>query len=147
MAANPDKKTFTRFCKSIGFISKSTQEGKKKLNKLFEESHFLIVPSEAEAYGLVFCEANSFGVPAISRKLGGITTIIKDNINGITFEKNENKNEYINYIYHLMNNYDKYKKLCLSSFNEFKTRLNWDTAGEKVKELIEEVLDRKNLIS
>ena len=136
-------KPFPEFVKSLGFISKSTEEGKNRLSQLFEESHFLIVPSEAEAYGLVFCEANSFGVPAISRKLGGITTIIKDNINGITFNKDAETNEYVNYIYNLMNDFKEYKKLSISSFNEFKTRLNWDTAGQKVKELIEEMLNKK----
>ncbi len=106
------RKPLPDFVKSLGFISKSTEEGKKRLNRLFEESHFLIVPSEAEAYGLVFCEANSFGVPAISRKLGGITTIIKDNVNGITFNKESGANKYIDYIYNLMNNYDEYKKFA-----------------------------------
>ena len=125
------KKPFPDFVKPLGFISKSTEEGKEKLNSLLKGSHFLIVPSIAEAYGLVFCEANSFGVPAISRKLGGITTIIKDNVNGKTFDKNADETEYINFIYSLMNDFDKYKKLCLSSFNEFQTRLNWDTAGRK----------------
>ena len=136
-------KPFPEFVKSLGFISKSTEEGKNRLSQLFEESHFLIVPSEAEAYGLVFCEANSFGVPAISRKLGGITTIIKDNVNGITFKKDADTNEYVNYIYNLMNNFNEYKRLSFSSFNEYKTRLNWDTAGERVKELIEEMLNKK----
>lgn len=141
------EKPFPDFIKSLGFISKSTNEGQKRLNNLFEESHFLIVPSEAEAYGLVFCEANSFGVPAISRKLGGITSIIKDNINGITFDKNDSVKEYINYINNLICNYDAYKKLCISSFNEFKTRLNWDTAGQTVKNFIEEMLERKEISS
>lgn len=141
------KEPLPDFVKPLGFISKSSEEGKKKLNKLFKESHFLIVPSIAEAYGLVFCEANSFGVPAISRKLGGITTIIKDHINGITFERNADESGYIDYIYTLMNDFNEYKKLCFSSFNEFKTRLNWDTAGEKVKEVVEEMLAAKNLIS
>jgi glycosyltransferase involved in cell wall biosynthesis len=131
------------FVKPLGFISKSTQEGRTKLNQLFAESHFLIVPSEAEAYGLVFCEANSFGVPALSKKLGGITTIIKDNINGKTFDKNAEIDEYVNFIYNTLNDYNKYKELCLSSFIEFKTRLNWDTAGRTVKKLIEEMLGRK----
>lgn len=129
------------FVKSLGFISKSTKEGRTRLNKLFEESHFLIVPSLAEAYGLVFCEANSFGVPAISRKLGGITTIIRDDINGKTFPVDTAIDEYANYIYNLMNDFSRYSGLCLSSFNEFITRLNWDSAGETLKIHIEELLE------
>lgn len=134
------EKPLPDFVKSLGFISKSTDEGKQKINKLFQESHFLIVPSQAEAYGLVFCEANSFGVPAIATNVGGISTIIKNNINGRSFSPYAKIDEYVDFIFELMNNSNAYKKLALSSFNEFKTRLNWDTAGQAVKRMIDELL-------
>lgn len=133
-------KPLPEFVKSLGFISKSTKEGTEYLNKLFEGSHFLIVPSQAEAYGLVFCEANSFGVPALATDVGGIPTIIKNDINGRTFSKDAAFVEYVNYISDLMSDYDKYEKLALTSFNEYKTRLNWDTAGQAVKKMIDELL-------
>lgn len=131
------------FVKPLGFISKSTEEGRQKLNKLFEESHFLIVPSQAEAYGLVFCEANAFGVPAIATNVGGITTIIRNDINGRTFSPNGAITEYSDYIFNLMVNYSEYKNLALSSYNEFRNRLNWDTAGKSFRVLIEELLNNR----
>ena len=134
------EKPLPDFVKSLGFISKSTDEGKQKINKLFQESHFLIVPSQAEAYGLVFCEANSFGVPAIATNVGGISTIIKNNINGRSFSPNAKIDEYVDFIFELMKNSNAYNKLALSSFNEFKTRLNWDTAGQAVKRMIDDLL-------
>lgn len=130
------------FVKPLGFISKATQEGMKRLNNLFEESHFLIVPSVAEAYGLVFCEANSFGVPALATNVGGITTIIKNDVNGRTFPLNADISEYANYIYNLMNDYDRYENLALSSFNEYQIRLNWNTAGQSVRKLVDELLNK-----
>lgn len=136
------EKPLPDFVKSLGFISKSTEDGKKKLNKLFEESHFLIVPSQAEAYGLVFCEANSFGVPALATNVGGIPTIIKNDINGRTFPLDADINEYVEYIFNLMNNPNEYKKLALTSFNEFKSRLNWDIAGQTVKKMIDDLLNK-----
>jgi glycosyltransferase involved in cell wall biosynthesis len=137
-------KPLPEYVKSLGFISKSTKEGTEYLNKLFEESHFLIVPSQAEAYGLVFCESNSFGVPALATDVGGIPTIIKNDINGRTFSKDAAVVEYVNYISDLMSDYDKYEKLALSSFNEYTIRLNWDTAGQSVNLLVSQILDQKN---
>jgi glycosyltransferase involved in cell wall biosynthesis len=128
------------FVKSLGFISKSTPEGKDKINQLIAESHFLILPSRAECYGVVFCEANSFGVPCISRKVGGIPTIIKPNINGNLFDINADISEYCDYIYHLFANYQEYKDLSLSAFHEYESRLNWDVAGRQVKTLLEAIL-------
>ena len=128
------------FVKWLGFISKSTPEGEEKINRLLAESHFLILPSQAECYGIVFCEANSFGVPCLATNVGGIPTIIKDNFNGKTFSPEANISEYCNYIASLMTNYSEYKRLALSSFNEYQSRLNWDVAGKAVKNLLLELL-------
>jgi glycosyltransferase involved in cell wall biosynthesis len=128
--------TLPSFVKPLGFISKSTPTGKKRINQLIAESHFLILPSQAECYGVVFCEANSFGVPSISRKVGGIPTIIQPHINGNLFDLNAEISEYVDYIYRLFSNYVDYKNIALSSFNEYQSRLNWKVAGQKVKELL-----------
>ncbi|MFM6811314.1 MAG: glycosyltransferase [Dolichospermum sp.] len=69
------------FVKVLGFIPKSTSEGKNKIYQLIADSHLLILPSIADCSPIVFCEANSLGVPCISRNVGGISTIIKDNLN------------------------------------------------------------------
>lgn len=131
--------TLPSFVKPLGFISKSTIAGKEKIEQLIAESHFLILPSRAECYGVVFCEANSFGVPCISREVGGIPTIIKPNVNGNLFDLNASVSEYCDYIYGLFSNYNDYKKLALSTFNEYESRLNWTVSGKKVKELLNKI--------
>ena len=128
------------FVKSLGYISKSTIAGKEKINQLIAESHFLILPSRAECYGVVFCEANSFGVPCISRRVGGIPTIIKQNVNGNLFDINAKPSEYSNYIYSLFSNYRDYQDLALSAFHEYESRLNWRIAGQHVKNLLKSIL-------
>jgi glycosyltransferase involved in cell wall biosynthesis len=128
------------YIKQYGFIDKSTREGKNKIDTLFTEAHFLFVPSLAEAFGIVYCEANSFGVPSIATNTGGIPTIIKDNKNGMKFDINTKPAEYSSYIQRLFSNPSKYKELALSSFEEYQTRLNWNTTGAKIKSLFENLL-------
>ena len=128
------------FVLDIGFISKATEEGLNKIKKLMAESHFLIMPSRAETYGNVFCEANSFGVPCISTNVGGIPTIIKDSLNGKVFPLNASTSDYCNYIYNLFLNYSEYKKLALSSFDEYQNRLNWTVASQSAKELFMSII-------
>ena len=124
------------FVKPLGYISKSTPEGKNKIYQLIANSHFLILPSIADCSPIVFCEANSLGVPCISRKVGGIPTIIKDDLNGKLFDRDSDATEYCEYISNIFTNYAEYKKLAFSAFNEYESRLNWKVAGQKVKELI-----------
>lgn len=124
------------YVKPLGFISKSTSKGKHKINKLLAESHFLILPSQAECFGVVFCEASSFGVPSIATNVGGIPSAVKMDINGKLFDINANITEYCKYISDLFVNYSEYKKLALSSFHEYQSRLNWSIAGATVKNLL-----------
>jgi glycosyltransferase involved in cell wall biosynthesis len=127
------------FVKPLGFISKSNKRGKEKISQLISESHFLIVPSKAECYGIVFCEANSLGVPCLATKVGGIPTIIKDDINGKLFNIDADPEEYCSYILNLFINYCEYKKLAFSSFREYQLRLNWTAAGQNVKKLLTDI--------
>lgn len=129
-------KALPDFVKFMGFISKSTSEGQKKIYQLIADSHFLILPSIADCSPIVFCEANSLAVPCISRNVGGIPTIIKDDLNGKLFERDSDSTEYCEYIFNIFTNYAQYKELALSAFNEYKSRLNWRVAGEKVKDLL-----------
>lgn len=126
------------FVNSLGFISKSTEEGRKKISRLLAEAHFLILPSRAEAYGIALCEANSFGTPCISVNTGGIPTIIRDALNGRLFSSDASVTEYCEYILHLFSNYFQYKNLAQSSFYEYQSRLNWSVATQTVKQLLME---------
>lgn len=128
------------FVKVIGYVNKGTTEGANLMNKLFSESHFFIMPSKAESYGHVLCEANSFGLPCIATNVGGIPTIVKDGLNGKTFSLNSSIGEYCTYIASLMSNYSEYKKLAHSSFQQYQSRLNWEVAGKTVKQLIMELV-------
>jgi glycosyltransferase involved in cell wall biosynthesis len=135
----PKTESVPDYIKCHGFISKRTPEGRDKITRLLHESHFLFVPSRAEAYGIVFCEANAYGLPSLTSYVGGIPTVVKDNVNGMTFALDAETSTYCDYISNLMQNYTRYEELVLSSFNEYQTRLNWGTATATVKKLIEDL--------
>jgi glycosyltransferase involved in cell wall biosynthesis len=126
------------FVERHGFISKKTEEGRKRLDQLFSEAHFLILPARAECFGVVFAEASSFGVPSLATRVGGISTAIRDGKNGQTFSVDENPEKYCDYIERLMSSKQEYKDLALSSFREYSARLNWLSAGSRVHDLIRE---------
>lgn len=122
-----------------GFISKSEPGGIEKIENIISESHFLFVPSKMEAYGLVFCEAMSVGVPAITSKTGGIPTIVKNDINGVILDINASAMEYAENIYKIFTNQSLYKELSISAYADFKERLNWNVAGKNMAKYINEL--------
>jgi glycosyltransferase involved in cell wall biosynthesis len=124
------------YVRALGFINKATETGRRQLDELFGESHFLVVPSRAEAYGIVFCEASSFGVPSLATQVGGIPTVVRNGINGQTFPLDAPANAYADFIRNMMRHPDRYRALAHAAFREYEARLNWQTAGRAMKELL-----------
>ncbi|MDQ4146115.1 MAG: glycosyltransferase family 4 protein, partial [Pseudomonadota bacterium] len=86
------------FLRVFRFVSKSTASGRKQLEELIAGSHFLILPTKADCFGIVLCEANSYGVPCLTTDVGGIPTIIKNDANGRVFSIREEPSKYCEYI-------------------------------------------------
>tara|TARA_R110000868_G_scaffold168780_1_gene403608 strand:- start:115 stop:1257 length:1143 start_codon:yes stop_codon:yes gene_type:complete len=135
----PGMTTPPPYVRNLGYISKHTTEGNTRIRELLAETHFLFVPSTAEAYGIVFCEANAFAVPCLTTYVGGISTIVKDNLNGMTFGLDASIEHYCNYITTLMHDRKRYDEMAKASYHEFVARLNWPAATQRVKGLIETV--------
>lgn len=133
----PGMTTPPPYVKCLGYISKHTPEGKTSIRELLAATHFLFVPSRAEAYGIVFCEANAFAVPCLTTYVGGIGTIVKDNINGMTFGLDASVQTYCDYIVNLMHDRKRYDDMAHAAYHEFVTRLNWQVAAQDVKGMIE----------
>lgn len=124
--------------KTMGFVRNWTPEGKAVIRKLFADSHFLIVPSRAECFGLVFAEASAHGVPSLASDTGGIPSVVSNGVNGYRVALGENfVAEAARRVSELMADREKYRALALSSYQEFLTRLNWKTSGLKVRAIME----------
>ncbi|MFT3992091.1 MAG: glycosyltransferase family 4 protein [Luteolibacter sp.] len=119
-----------------GFVSKKTPEGKALFEHLFSESHFLIVPTRAECFGLVFAEAASFGLPSLGADTGGVASVVRDEVNGKLFPLGAGGAAYADWIQQVAGNEERYRRLALDSLKEFDSRLNWDVAGKSVVEMM-----------
>jgi glycosyltransferase involved in cell wall biosynthesis len=128
------------FVKPLGFISKATPAGQERITQLLMESHFLILPTLADCTPIVFCEANSLGVPCLSTTVGGVPTMIRNDVNGRLFAPDGQISDYCDYITDLFANYPAYQNLALSAFDEYQSRLNWGTIGRQVKTLLENII-------
>jgi glycosyltransferase involved in cell wall biosynthesis len=128
------------YVKCLGYISNASQEGIAQLQDLLAKTHFLLLPTLADACPHVVSEANSFGVPSLTTDVGGLPTLVKDDLNGKKFAKNATIEEYCTYIFDLFSDYSRYKDLALSSFHEYETRLSWSVAGRTIKKLLTELI-------
>jgi glycosyltransferase involved in cell wall biosynthesis len=125
------------FVRCLGFLNKFEGDNAKRIESLLASSHFLIVPSIAESFGAVFCEASSFGTPSLARRIGGIPGAVRDGVNGQLFSRDAAISEYSDFITKMFRDYASYKALALSSFNEYETRLNWTKTADLLVELFQ----------
>ena len=116
----------------IPFLDKNEPEQNKELQQLFLKSDFLLLPSRTEAYGVVFCEANAYGLPAITTDTGGIPGVIEEGKNGFMFPLKARGREYAELISEVHGDDQKYYQLVRTSREIFETKLNWDVWGIQV---------------
>lgn len=133
----PSEIDLPEFVTVKGFIDKNDEAGQAALNALFSEAHFLMLLSKAENFGLVICEASSFGLPSIGSKVGGITSAIQDDINGKTFPSDAPLDQHCDYISGLFNDPEAYRTLAQSTYADYCARLSWEAAAKELKATIE----------
>lgn len=124
----------------LGRISKATPEGCERLERLIAEAHFLLLPTRADCTPVVFGEANAFGVPCVAPDVGGVASVIRHGRNGFVIPPAAGPVGYAEAIATAWSDAEAYADLALSSFEEYRTRLNWQSAGKTVKGLLEEVV-------
>ena len=126
-----------------GFVDKHSTSGKEIYSKAFSQAFALFMPSLAECYGLVYCEANAYGVPAVGRDVGGVGTIIHDGVNGLLLPATTSAAEAASRLMHWIKNPETYREACRLSRLEYERRLNWDVAGERMAEIIAREVEKR----
>jgi glycosyltransferase involved in cell wall biosynthesis len=132
------------FVRVFKHLDKSVPEDQKLLTELFARSHFMVLPTRAEAFGLVFAEASAFGLPSLSHRIGGVTTVVKENRNGFLFDINDPISDWSKLITSIFQDKNRLHELALSSFGEYSSRLNWAVASREAVALTKEMLSAQN---
>ncbi len=130
--------------KVIPFLDKNDERQRKELEQLLISADFLLVPTRAEAYGLVFCEASAFGLPVITTNTGGVPEIVREGENGFLLPYEARGDAYAEVIARVFRNDERYTELVRTSRAAFEERLNWDAWGIAVKQVLADLLDHQN---
>ena len=79
----PEMKEAQETVKELGLGDKVEFLGfRDDIKELILKSHFLLLTSQTESFGLAALEALSLGVPVLSTRVGGIPEVVEDNVTG-----------------------------------------------------------------
>jgi len=117
--------------KSLGRISKATPEGMDRFTRLMAEAHFLIVPTRADAYGIVYLEAAAYGVPSLATRTGGVPSAVLDGRTGLLFDPEDAGVRYADAIERLFTDRDAYRAMALAAYRDHTERTNWPVVARQ----------------
>lgn len=127
----------------IPWLDKSKPEDINIYHDILRNSYFLVLPTEFDAFGIVFCEASAYGVPSIAANVGGVSQPIKEGKNGFLLPPEATAKDYADRIRSIFEDQEGYTALRISSRAEFEKRLNWNVWETKVNEIISDLLNKK----
>ena len=131
------------YVRAMGFISKSTIEGRQKMESLLRDADLFILPTLAEAAGIVFCEASAFGLPSLSYATGGVPDYVRDGVNGACLPVGTPAEGFANAAQEMLRDAGRYEALSLGAFEEYANRLNWDSSVRRLVDLCRSALQNK----
>ncbi len=121
----------------FGLLARNDAAQSSKLRELLLASHFLVVPTLAECFGLVFAEAQAFALPPVSRAIVGVPSVILDGKTGIVQPKDDGPEPYVRRILELLEgDRGAYLAMALAGRRHFCERLNWPVFGAGIAALI-----------
>lgn len=127
----------------VPFLSKQSDSGCRKLSDLLVSAHFFLLPTMADAFPHVLCEASAHGLPSIVRNTGGLSGAIRNGINGFLMAANATGVEYASKVLETVHDPDRYERLVRGSRDAYEQRLNWDSWGLAMNPIFEEALSRR----
>lgn len=128
VGCDPPPEALLPFVHPLGFVSKRSPEGKRRLVELLLRSHFLILPTIADCTPCVFSEANAFALPVLTTAVGGVPSVVREGVNGHLFALDAPASAWADVIAAYRDDPLRYRRAALSAYDEYATRLNWDAA-------------------
>lgn len=102
------------------------------------DAHLLLHPALFDPAPRVTAEAAAFGTPTITNNTGGLGTSVLDGVSGIVLPKGSPPEAYVQAIIDLVNDPERYQRLCQTTRERYEKELNWDVAGKRLVTILEE---------
>ena len=110
----------------IPYLDKFDPAAGADFARVFAEADLLILPTRAECYGMVFCEAAAFGVPSIATATGGTPEAIREGATGHTLPPEARGRAFADLIRAIVGEPGRMEALRRAARDDFEARLNWN---------------------
>lgn len=137
IGCDPDLKREHRRIRKLGLLDKDSEKDNALLLRTLSEAHFLVVPSKAECYGMVYAEASAYGLPSVAFDVGGVGTVVRNGKNGILLPPTAGAAVIAERIAALWSDSEAYQELAHFTRRDFDERINWSQCIEELSGILE----------
>lgn len=113
------------------FLDKNLEKDFHQLHQVFLETDFLLLPTRAECAGIVFSEASAYGIPSFTTDTGGVTTYVRNGVNGYALPQSAEGSDYAERIRQLLSDPAELERMRKTARNFYETYLAWDNWGKR----------------
>lgn len=141
LAKHPDATLTVVGCQPAILSPNCTVVGEVNVEEVatyYEKASVFCMPTTREPFGIVFVEAMSFALPVVANKIGSISDMVKDGINGYLVENDSL--QYSEVLGELIAHPQKCKEMGENGFKFAESEFNWKRVGEKIRKNIDAVL-------
>ncbi|UWU89980.1 glycosyltransferase family 4 protein [Bradyrhizobium sp. CB1015] len=121
----------------IPYLDKNDPAQRSRLEQLYRDADFFLLPTRADCFPIVLCEAAAHGVPSVARATGGVPYAVREGATGVLMPSNASKSDYAGVIAEIFANPNRLARLRQSSRDAYETQLNWQAWGRRVSDLIQ----------
>lgn len=139
VSSSVTKRSIPENVKFHGRLDKSDANDLKLFDKLFNSAHLFLLPTKAEALGMVFAEAAALGLPSISFATGGVETVVRHGETGLLLPPNSTAEDFANAIKDLVLSPIRYETFSHAAIEDSRNRLNWDAWSRAIREICERI--------
>lgn len=127
----------------VPFLDKNKDSDTQKFKEILSKSHFLILPTQKECFGIVFIEASAYGIPSFALDTGGVSGAIKEGVNGHLFDEHRITERMSSKIEYYISHPHEYHKLSESCIEYYNKEANWDIWAQKLLQTIKGIIDTR----
>ncbi len=127
--------------KCLGPLRLSSEADRKRHQQTMRDCHLMILPSEAECYGIAPAEAAHFARPSVVSEAGGLPDVVLHERTGLVMPMRASALDYAAALVGLVSDEARYRAMCEAALDRAQSVLNWEAWRRGMREMIAEAME------
>ncbi len=123
-----------------GRLMLNKPEDRTRLEETLRDSHWMLLPSLGEAFGIAAAEAAHFGRPTIVTNTGGLPWVVQHDRTGHVMPARATPEDFAQAIHATSSDPHRYQRISQAAHERAQSTLSWNVFGQRLRALFDELI-------